>query len=28
MAAEQAVVFFAAFTFYAARFLHEEALAT
>jgi putative membrane protein len=28
MAAEQAVVFFAAFTFYAARLLHEEALAT
>jgi cytochrome c oxidase assembly factor CtaG len=28
MAAEQAVVFFAAFTLYAARFLHEEALAT
>jgi len=28
MAAEQAVVFFAAFTLYAARFLHEEALTT
>jgi putative membrane protein len=28
MAAEQAVVFFAAFTLYAARFLHEEALVT
>lgn len=28
MAAEQAVVFFAAFTLYAARFLREEALAT